>query len=258
MSTPIQPLPWNDAVRDTDSAERARFLESHVDLVKYIAIRVLARLPASVELDDLIHDGIVGLVDAVDRFDSSRSVRFRTYAETRIRGAIFDGLRQKDWRPRSLRQMKRNLDSAANRLSTMHGRPATEEEIAGEMGIGLDEYRTVLKDLNVGSLLSLDDLPPGIDPTPQTRSRLQQPALEKAEMLELLAEELDEIPERERRVLELYYAEELNMKEVGAVLGVTESRVCQLHGQAAARLRGALSRRLQAPAMAASGSSGRN
>lgn len=251
---PTEPLPWTDAARDTDSEERTRFLESHVDLVRYLALRMASRLPANVDVDDLISDGVVGLLDAVEKFDPARGVRFRTYAESRIRGAILDGLRQKDWRPRSVRSLQRNLDDAVARLQSEHQGAVTEEQIAGVLGIDVDTYRAQLKDLAVGPLLSLDDIPAAGEPAAGD-DRAPHAIVERRDLIDALAEEIVNLPQRERRVLELYYDRGLNMKEVGRVLGVTESRVCQLHSQAAARLRGALRNRMRPqPALAGAGS----
>jgi RNA polymerase sigma factor for flagellar operon FliA len=241
-----KPMAWSEAVREASGPERAQFLESHLDLVRHVALRISARLPASVELDDLVHDGVVGLLDAAERFDPFRSVRFRTYAESRIRGAILDGLRAKDWRPRSVRHLKRSLDAAIGELAATHGRAASEEEIARAMGVGLEEYRALLADLSAGALLSIDDLPPATDPVSTDGTERPDRVLEHADLVESLGEEIARLPERERNVLALYYHEGLNMKEVGAVLGITESRVCQLHSQAASRLRAALATRLHA------------
>jgi RNA polymerase sigma factor for flagellar operon FliA len=241
----METVPWSEEVRAVDSAAREKFLESHIDLVRYLALRISTRLPSSVEVDDLVHDGILGLLDAAEKYDPVRGVRFRTYAEARIRGAILDGLRQKDWRPRSVRLAQRELDAAVGELASVHHRAASDEEIAGAMGLDLEGYRSVLKDASAGPLLSLDDLPPGAFPVVRDEQRPDKP-LERGDLIRALAEELERLPERERRVMELYYHEGLNMKEVGAVLGITESRVCQLHAQAAARLRVALSARLHA------------
>lgn len=245
MSAPTETLPWNESVREAGSSYRTEFVEAHVDLVKYVAMRISSRLPQTVEMDDLIHDGILGLLDAADRYDPARQVRFRTYAETRIRGAILDGLRQKDWRPRSVRQLKRNLENVLGELSSRHQRAATEEEIAKTLGLEVEDYRARLVDLNSGAQISLDDLPPaGLERAVSDDTQMPHLPLERQELIEALAEEIAVLPERERRVLELYYFSALNMKEVGAVLGVTESRVCQLHSQAAGRLRAALRRRM--------------
>ncbi|HEU4403267.1 MAG TPA: FliA/WhiG family RNA polymerase sigma factor [Candidatus Polarisedimenticolia bacterium] len=238
------PLPWSEEVRAGDPERRQHFLESHVGLVRYLALRLATRLPASVEVGDLVHDGIVGLLDAVEKFDPARGVGFRTYAAARVRGAILDGLRKRDWRPRAVRRGQRELEETLGRLAAEQGRPATEEEIARALGLDLHAYRAWLQDLNGGPLLSLEDLPPGEDPAETADSLLPSRGLERHEMVEALAQAVHALPERERRVMELYYYEELNMKEVGEVLGVTESRVCQLHAQAAARLRVMLQARL--------------
>jgi RNA polymerase sigma factor for flagellar operon FliA len=240
MRAAREALPWTEAVRDPASPERPRFLESYLNVVRAVAQQVFTRLPASVEIEDLIHDGILGLLDAAEKYDPSRGTRFTTYAETRVRGAILDGLRRKDWRPRSVRRGRRELDETVTHLSTTFGRPATEEEVAASMGMTIEAYRDLLLETSAGPLLSLDELPQGADPTVTAEGLLPHGALERRQIVEVLAEQVRELPDRERKVMELYYHEGLNMKEVGAVLGVTESRVCQLHSQAASRLRVAL------------------
>jgi RNA polymerase sigma factor for flagellar operon FliA len=240
------PLPWSEEIRRKDAPARLRFLESHLDLVRYLALRIAARLPPAVEIEDLVHDGVVGLLDAADRFDPDRGVQFRTYAETRIRGAILDGLRRLDWRPRSLRQMKRTLDAAVAQLASAHRRAASEQEIAEALGLGLDDYREQLAALSRGTQLSLDELLQRTDVPAAAQAEPPHAGFERAELVATLAEEIERLPERERVILGLYYFQELTMKEVGAALGVTESRVCQLHAQAAARLRAALAARLHA------------
>lgn len=240
MRAAREAIAWSETVRDPASPERPRFLESYLNVVRAVAQQIFSRLPASVELEDLIHDGILGLLDATEKFDPSRGTRFSTYAETRIRGAILDGLRQKDWRPRSVRRGRRELDETVTQLSTTLGRPATEDEIASSMGLSLEAYRDLLLETSAGPLLSLEELPQGADPSVTAEGLLPHGALERRQMVEVLAEQVHLLPERERKVMELYYHEGLNMKEVGAILGVTESRVCQLHSQAASRLRVAL------------------
>jgi RNA polymerase sigma factor for flagellar operon FliA len=234
---------WSEAIRHGESDERNRFLEHHLEFVRYLAQRTHKRLPHGVELEDLIHDGVVGLLDAVEKYDPGRGVKFRTYAETRVRGAILDGLRRRDWRTRSAREHQRVLTETVDRLESKHGRPATEDEIASELGLDNRRYRRLLEDANSGPLLSLDSLASEL--APEQKGLQPHTVLERRELLLALAEELTRLPQRERRVLELYYSEELTMKEVGAVLGVTESRVCQLHTQAAVRLRAALLARLR-------------
>ena len=247
MRERVEPIPWSEGVRGQDSAVREAFLESHVGLVRYIALRLAARLPASVEADDLIHDGIVGLLDAAEKFDPARNVNFPTYAASRVRGAILDGLRKRDWRPRGVREGQRTLDETIFRLANEMGRQATEEEVAGAMGLDLDGYRTRLTSLVGGPLLCLEDQPPESDPAETAECLLPDSRLEREELERVLAESVAALPARERQVLELYYHSELNMKEIGAVMAITESRVCQVHGQAAARLRAALHARMHAP-----------
>jgi RNA polymerase sigma factor for flagellar operon FliA len=248
MKTPAIPMSWSESVRSSGTVVRQRFVESHLDVVRYLALRIAARLPASVELDDLVHDGIVGLLDAVEKYDARRGVRFRTYAEARVRGAIIDGLRHKDWCPRSVRRGQREMDEIVGTLQTVHGRPATEEEIAGAMNLDLEDFRNLLRDLSSGALLSLDEMPSGAELAVAPESDLPHGRLERRELTDAIAAELRELPERERRVVELYYHEGMNMKEVGLALGVTESRVCQLHAQAASRLRVGLRKRLHVSA----------
>ncbi len=235
---------WSESVRVEGSPERERFLEAHLDSVRYTALRIAGRLPASVDAEDLVHDGVLGLIDAVARFDPARGVPFRAYADARIQGAILDGLRRKDWRPRSVRANQRSLDDAVGRLAGSRGGPAGEEEIAREMGLGIGDYRAMLVGLRSGPLLSLDEFDTG-ERVPADEGARPDRGVERKDLLEAVAQEIGALPERERRVLELYYHEELNMKEVGAVLGVTESRVCQLHAQAAGRLRSALRARMR-------------
>jgi RNA polymerase sigma factor for flagellar operon FliA len=247
MTFTLEPLPWTEAVREGNGSERERFLRSHLDLVRYLALRIASRLPASVEVDDLVHDGIVGLIDAAHKFDAARGVRFRTYAEARVRGAILDGLRQKDWIPRSVRRGRRLMDETLVRISTDRGRAASEEEIADGMGLDLESYRGLLKDASAGPLLSLEDLTAEGETVIDDGEAEAHAQIESRELTEALADELLRLPESERRVMDLYYRAGLTMKEVGAVLSVTESRVCQLHAQAAPRLRVALQKRLRAP-----------
>ncbi len=253
LTSQHEPLGWTPGVRDPSSIERGRFVESHVDLVRYVALRIHPRLPASVELDDLIHDGVLGLLDACDRFDPAQGARFRTYAEARVRGAILDGLRKKDWRPRSVRRMRRSIDAAIATLAGRLGRTPTEEEIAEQLGLELPAYRALLADAATGPLLSLDELT-GDGESDHLVSLTDPPdgPFERRERVALLAEAIAELPERERRILELYYVEGLTLKEIGAVLAVTESRICQIHSQATARLRVAVGARLR-PAMASDG-----
>ena len=227
--------------------------------VKYIARRIHERLPQHVPFDDLLHAGIVGLIDAMHKYDASKNVRFASYAKFRIRGAILDSLRELDWSPRDLRRKARRVEATMQALQTELGRAASEAELAAAMGLELDDFQHLLDEirgLEVGSLHveSMEDgretdlaetIPGRADHDPLFLC-LQQ------ERKEMLAGAISQLPEREQQVLALYYQEELTMKEVGAVLGVGESRVSQIHSLAVARLRSILESHKAAPAKAGS------
>ncbi|MFC3285428.1 RNA polymerase sigma factor FliA [Litchfieldella rifensis] len=222
--------------------DQGALLEQYLPIVRRQALALQVKLPASVELDDLIQAGMVGLLDCLARYDAKHGASFTTYASQRIRGAMIDELRSRDWVPRSVRRNARALDEAIRRLEQKLGRAADEREIAAELGIGLDEYHQLLGDANGGQLLPFEELVAegsepgageGAPPSPFA-------ALLDGERRELLVAAIEQLPEREKLLLGLYYQEELNLKEIGAVLGVSESRVCQLHSQAVSRLRAKL------------------
>lgn len=225
---------------------RENLIMTHLPKVKYIADRIAAKLPASVERDDLYGAGVVGLIDAVERFDDTRGVAFTTFAELRVRGAILDNLRSLDWASRSTRRRAREVQAAYAQIEQENGRSATEAEVAERMKISLSELRETLQEvrgLRIGHLDERDDetgLTIGDLVFDTSISKLDQ--LEQSEMREQLARAVDCLPERERQVIALYYLEELTMKEIGDVLSVTESRVSQLRSQAITRLRVSLSK----------------
>lgn len=236
---------WTPDVRKP-GGDRDRLLQAHLGLVRYIAHRIGSRLAGSIEFDELIADGIVGLIEAVERFDPSHDVLFRTYAETRIRGAILDGIRARDWAPRSLRRATRRLEQAIAEVEKRTGGQATADEIAGELRVSTEEYQALCaqaRGLRLGPL-SPDgehgDHPPANDGDPLD-------SLEQRERRALVADEIENLPERERYVLALYYERRLTLKEIGDVLGVTESRVCQIHTRAVARLRERIAERVSVP-----------
>jgi len=229
----------------TETAPQVQ-VEQYAYLVKRIALHIMARLPASVQLDDLIQAGMLGLLEAAQKFDASKGASFETYAGIRIRGAIVDEMRRGDWVPRSVHRNARRITDAMHYLEGRLGREATDAEIAEELGVSLDEYHTMANDSLSGRLFSLDETlhDEEINTTQIAVSEmLQGPAevTQRREMQAALARAIDELPEREKLVLSLYYEEEMNLKEIGLVLGVSESRVCQIHSQAALKLKKKLS-----------------
>jgi RNA polymerase sigma factor for flagellar operon FliA len=231
---------------DSADPDRDRLLLEHLPTVRYLARRIHERLPQHVDLDDLISAGVVGLIDAVAKFDQSKQVQFKSYAQFRIRGAILDSLRTLDWSPRELRRKGRAVEEAIRAVTQRLGRVPAEPEIAREMGLALGEYQQLLGDLKgleIGSLHmermedsgdeELAYIPGSPDEDPLFRCL-------RGEMKQRLADAIGELPEKERMVLSLYYYEELTMKEIGLTLGVVESRVSQIHSSAVVRLRSAL------------------
>ena len=230
--------PWSAA------ALEAR-VQEHAPLVKRIAYHFMTRLPASVQVDDLIQVGLIGLMDAVQNFDDTQGAQFETYAAQRIRGSILDELRHMDWLPRSVRRNMRQIESANTRLEQTLGRPPSEQELAQALDLSLDQYHQQLSDGRGAQLLYYEDFQDsgeahfldayaGDDqPTPAS-------VLEDDQFRRNLIDAIDQLPERERLMMSLYYEQEFNLKEIGEVLGVSESRVSQLHSQAVARLRSRL------------------
>ena len=229
-----------------NATERDLLLMEHLPTVRYLARRIHERLPQHVELDDLVSAGVVGLIDAFSKFDHTKKVQFKSYAQFRIRGAILDSLRTLDWSPRELRRKGRAVEEAIRSLTQRVGRSPSEQEIASEMGLTLAEYQVLLGDLKgleIGSLHmersedsgdeELAYVPGSPDDDPLFRCL-------KGEMKQRLVDAIDELPEKERLVLTLYYYEELTMKEIGLTLSVVESRVSQIHSSAVLRLRAAL------------------
>lgn len=243
---------WEE-FKTTGSAEaREALILAYVPLVKYVAGRVSVGLPSNVDFDDLVSYGVFGLVDAVEKFDPDRGVKFETYAVARIRGAVIDGLRSIDWVPRSVRQKSKELEQTIGALEAKLGRPATDAEIAEALNITVEEYHELLSEVKGVTLASLDEVWSG-DPEEEgkipfgqmienTGSEDPTARVEDVEVKRVLAEAIDHLPERERLVVALYYYEGLTLKEIGEVLRVSESRISQIHTKAILRLRGRLSR----------------
>jgi RNA polymerase sigma factor for flagellar operon FliA len=214
----------------------------HLALVKRIAYHLLHRLPDQVQLDDLVQAGIIGLLEAAKNFDASHGASFETYAGIRIRGAMLDEVRRNDWAPRSVHRKLREVSEAIRQIEHRTGRDARDTEVASALGIELDEYHRIVHDASRTRVFSLDELQAAdrIDDKMDDSQRAPDISneLTRQRFKEALAATITELPERERLVVALYYDEELNLREIGDVLEVSESRVCQIHGQAVARIRG--------------------
>lgn len=235
-----------------DPEERERLLLEQLPQVRYIARRIHDRLPQHVALEDLVHAGVLGLIDAVQKYDPSKNVQLKSYAKFRIRGEILDSLRRLDWSPRDLRKKSRRIEQAHRKLKAQFGRTPSEPEIAAQLGMQLEELQRLLGELRGLDLGSLH----GEDPEENREQEIanfqtNSPDLDpfklclNSEMKGLLARAIGELPPKDRQVLALYYYEEMTMKEVGAVLGVGESRVSQIHSAALVRLRSRMSEMLE-------------
>ena len=244
----MQDIAFPDLTEDQklNPSIRARVINEFSPLIKYIASRIAIRLPPHIDLNDLINAGVIGLIDAIEKFDASKQIKFKTYAEFRIRGAILDELRSMDWVPRSVRQKARKVEDAYSRLEYNLGRPASDEEVAQEMKIDIDSFHKLLSEMASVSLLSLDDL--GEEDSDLSKRNLLEYIMQDekdwpshkirfAEVRDMVASAIQSLPEKERMVISLYYYDELTMKEIGHVLKFTESRVSQIHTKAILRLR---------------------
>jgi RNA polymerase sigma factor for flagellar operon FliA len=240
---------WREYRRTQDPAIRDRLIRQYAPLVKYVAGKVAVGMPTNVEFDDLVGYGVFGLFDAIEKFDPDKHVKFKTYAVTRIRGAIFDELRSIDWVPRSVRQKTREIEEVVHRLESSLGRAATDEEIAGQLGMNQREFEKVMMKISSTSILSLNDVwytgedsdkVSIADSIESPQSLNPDIIVEKDEIRRVIVQSINELPDKEKKVLVLYYYEDLTLKEIGKVLEVTESRVSQLHTKAIIRLRAKL------------------
>nr|WP_133479874.1 RNA polymerase sigma factor FliA [Lysobacter segetis] len=236
-----------NAYKQTRSAsadfDATAIVTRHGELVRRIAHHLAARLPASVEVDDLIQAGMLGLIEAAKNFQADQGAAFETYASIRIRGAMIDEIRRGDWVPRSVHRRYRDVVAATRQVEQANGRAANASEIAAVLGVSVDDYHHMLEDASRGQLLSLDEQMDDFDGEPRLAASCNvTPAreLEHTVFRQALGEAIGGLPEREQLVLSLYYEQEMNLREIGAVLGISESRVCQIHGQSMLRLRGRL------------------
>ena len=238
---------WRRCKEDGDERARERLVVAYLPLVKYVAGRMASGLPSHVEEGDLISYGLIGLIGSIERYDLDREIKFETYAVARIRGAIIDELRSLDWVPRSVRAKARDVEKAHSQLENKLGRAPNEEEMADKLGVSVDDFRTTLLEIANSSVLALDDLWTVSDPDGGQVSLLDtirdpnaidpEEAIDTVELKDRLADAIESLPDRERLVIALYYYEALTLREIGDVLGVTESRVSQLHTKAVLGMR---------------------
>jgi RNA polymerase sigma factor for flagellar operon FliA len=244
---------WVQYKEKNEVEARDDLIIHYAHLVKYVANRLAINLSSVVEVDELISYGIEGLIDAIEKYDHKRNIKFETYAITRIRGSMIDGLRSMDWVPVSVRQKSKELEKTYTKLESKLGRAATDIEVAEELGITLNEFANLLKEVAANTIISLDDFIPGDDGDDKKKRIVDlledQNASDALELLELsevkalLANTISRLPEKEKTVVYLYYYEGLTLKEIGMVLGLSESRISQLHTKAILRLRGSLSKK---------------
>lgn len=238
-------LLWKLYTEDPSDKNREQLIVFYLRYVRYICGRVAVELPNHIKEEDLLSSGVMGLIDAIDKFDNSRDNLFRTYAYNRIRGSILDELRRLDWASRSLRKKSKDIDRAEDNLQQKLGRKVSSDEVAEEMGMDADEVRTVKRSAQATAVLSLDEVlqlagynsgSKRSDTIEDTKALNPKKALERKELKELLAAQIEALSDKEKLVVVLYYYEELTLKEIGEVLEVSESRISQLHSQAISKI----------------------
>jgi len=240
---------WKIYKKSKDKKIREHFVKQYAPLVKYVAGKIAIGMPQNVDFDDLVGYGVFGLLDAIEKFDPNKDIKFKTYAVTRIRGAIYDELRSIDWVPRSVRQKAKELERIIGKLENRLGRSAKDEEIAKELGITVKDLRTLVLKISGASILSLSDVwyvgdesdkVSVMETIESPRSLNPDVIVEREEVKNIIVQAISDLPDKEKKVLILYYYEDLTLKEIGEVLQVTESRISQLHTKAIMRLRSKL------------------
>ena len=240
---------WKIYKKSKDKKIREHFVKQYAPLVKYVAGKIAIGMPQNVDFDDLVGYGVFGLLDAIEKFDPNKDIKFKTYAVTRIRGAIYDELRSIDWVPRSVRQKAKELERIIGKLENRLGRSAKDEEIAKELGITVKDLRTLILKISGASILSLSDVwyvgdesdkVSVMETIESPRSLNPDVIVEREEVKNIIVQAISDLPDKEKKVLILYYYEDLTLKEIGEVLQVTESRISQLHTKAIMRLRSKL------------------
>lgn len=239
---------WKKYSETKDPVVKEQLIVEYADLVRFVAGRLSIYFGSNVEYDDLVGYGVFGLIDAIDKFDLSKKVKFETYASLRIRGAIIDAIREQDWAPRSLRKKGKELEKAYSEIENQLGRSASDQEVANKMGISIKELNILLHKVNMSQMISLEDYldqnrEVGLDPLSMSRDMsLPEQRMEVVEVKEILADSINKLPEKERIVVSLYYYDELTLKEISLIMKVSESRISQLHTKAIMRMRGKLER----------------
>ncbi|OIP40960.1 RNA polymerase sigma factor WhiG [Candidatus Desantisbacteria bacterium CG2_30_40_21] len=242
---------WQEYKRTKDPMIREELILMHASIVKYVAGRVAISMPPHVDFEDLLSYGILGLMDAIEKFDPNQGTKFRTYASTRIRGAIIDEIRHLDWVPRTLRQKAKALEDVYASLEYKLERSATDKEVAEAMNISMDELFKLIQEASTTTLVSLEDVwylkddsdeVTIMDMVESSPEKGPDVLAEKEDIRNILVDAIDKLPEREREIIALYYYDKLTLKEIGKVLNVTESRISQLHSKAILRLRGYLTK----------------
>jgi RNA polymerase sigma factor FliA len=238
---------WKQYGETKDPAIREKLILEYSHLIKFIAGRLNIYFGSNVEYDDLVGFGVFGLIDAIDKFDLKKGVKFETYASLRIRGSIIDSIREMDWVPRSLRQKNKELEKVYYEVENELGHSASDKEVADKMGISIDEFYKLLNDVNVTSMVSLEEFLEqnyeiGVDMPSMSKEDRPENYIEIVELKGILADAIDKLPEKEKIVISMYYFEELTLKEISAIMKVSESRISQLHTKAVLRMRGKLGR----------------
>lgn len=238
---------WKRYQETKDPSVKEQLILEYADLIKYVAGRLSIYFGSNVEYDDLVGYGIFGLIDAIDKFDINKGVKFETYASLRIRGSIIDSIRELDWVPRSLRKKSKDLEKAYSELENELGHAASDEQVADRLGISVEELSKTLQEVNMSTMISLEDYleqnyETGFDVMNEDEERIPERKMELTEIKDMLAESIRKLPEKEKMVVTLYYFEELTLKEISAIMKVSESRISQLHTKAILRMRTKLER----------------
>ena len=237
---------YKQDTKGIDGKLRDQLILDYASLIRFIAQKVSVKLPSNVDVDDLISAGVIGLMDAIDKYDPSRENKFKTYAEFRIRGAILDELRSQDWVPRTIRDKSKKIDRTISELEKRHGRSVTDEELAQELDMSLDEYYDMVASVKCTNLVSIDEFVSEgsgyekknfMDNIDKNSNKNPLDQMKNKDLRASIIQYIEELPEKYKLVLSLYYFEDLNLREIGRVLSVTESRVSQLHTQAMLKLK---------------------